>query len=164
MNYEFIYNGEVKTVDLKDNRIATFPEGNKAIEIDVSPEGRLYLKNGGKTSEVHAVVSGDMTYVDIEGVLYEFTVPSQDGGTGAGGGGDMADPSKVFAPMPGKVVKVIASEGDEVEAKAQLIIVEAMKMEHICIAKAKGKVTAVNFKEGDQVDTESPLIELELVE
>ncbi|MCK5127100.1 MAG: acetyl-CoA carboxylase biotin carboxyl carrier protein subunit [candidate division Zixibacteria bacterium] len=164
MIYEFVHNGELKTVDLKDNRIATFPDVNKAVEIDCSPDGRFYLHNGDARSEVHAVVSGDTIFVDINSVLYEFTIPSQDGGKGTSGGGDMADPSKVYAPMPGKVVKVIAVEGDEVEAKAQLIIVEAMKMEHICIAKAKGKVTAVNFKEGDQVDTETPLIELELAE
>ena len=164
MNFEFIHNGEVKTVDLKDNRIATFPGGNKAIEIDRTPDGRLFLKNGSGSKEIHAVVSGKTTYVDIDGALYEFTTPSQDGGTGAGSSGDLADPSKVFAPMPGKVVKVMVKVGDEVAEKAPLIIVEAMKMEHICIAKAKGKVTAVNFAEGAQVDTETPLIELELAE
>ncbi|MEZ5359041.1 MAG: biotin/lipoyl-containing protein [Candidatus Zixiibacteriota bacterium] len=164
MNFEFIHNGELKTVDLKDNRIATFPDGNKTIEIDRTPDGRYFMKTGEGTTEVFVVSNGKTTFVDVNSVLYEFTQPTQDGAAGGGGAGDLSDPSKVFAPMPGKVVKVMVSVGDEVAEKAQLIIVEAMKMEHVCIAKANGKVTAVNFAEGDQVDTETPLIELELAE
>lgn len=164
MNFEFIYNGELKTVDLKDNRIATFEGGNTAIEIDRTPDGRYFMATGEGKTELFVATDGKMTYVDVNSVLYEFTQPSQDGAAGVGAGGDMADPSKVFAPMPGKVVKVMVSEGDEVEEKAQLIIVEAMKMEHVCVAKTKGKVAAVNFAAGDQVDTETPLIELELTE
>jgi biotin carboxyl carrier protein len=36
----------------------------------------------------------------------------------------------VNAPMPGKVVRLLVSEGDEVEAGAGLVVVEAMKMQN----------------------------------
>jgi len=164
MNYEFLYNGEKKAVDLKDNRIASFGEGSSPVEMDYTPDGRIFLRRGGRVKEVFAVTNGDKTYVDIDGTLFEFAVPSDEVGAGGAGGGLDADLSKVFAPMPGKVVKVMVAAGDAVEPKKHLVIVEAMKMEHIVVAKAAGTVKAVNFAVGDQVDTETPIVELELAE
>jgi biotin carboxyl carrier protein len=164
MNYEFIYNGETRTVELKDNRIATCGEGSTPIEMDYTPDGRILLRRDGETKEVFAVSNGEKTYVDIDGTLFEFSVPSDEVGAGGGAGGIEADPSTVFAPMPGKVVKLMVAEGDPVEPKKHLVIVEAMKMEHIVVAKAAGKVKAVNFAVGDQVDTDTPIIELDLDE
>lgn len=47
----------------------------------------------------------------------------------------------VTAPMPGRVVKVLVANGQEVEAGATLVILEAMKMEHVVSAPCKGYVT-----------------------
>jgi biotin carboxyl carrier protein len=164
MNFEFVYNGETKTIELKDNRIATFPDSSASIEIDYSPDGRLFLKCEGRTKELHAVSNGEKTFVDIEGVLFEFVTPSDDAGGAGGGAGVDTDPSQVFAPMPGKIVKMMVSVGDAVEPKQHLVIVEAMKMEHIVMARAKGTVRSVNFAPGDQADTDTPIIELDLAE
>lgn len=164
MNYEFIYNGEVKLVELKDNRIASFGEDSSPVEMDYTPDGRIFLRRDGRVKEVFAVSNGDKTFVDIDGTLFEFAIPSDEVGAKEAGGGLDADPSKVFAPMPGKVVKIMVSVGDAVEPKKHLVIVEAMKMEHIVVAKAAGKVKAVNFAVGNQVDTDTPLVELELAE
>lgn len=162
MIYEFIYDDEIKSVELKDGK-AVLHDSQNSIDINYTPDGRIFVNNAGASKEVFAVTSGDKTFVDIDGTIFEFAIPSEENGIGGAGGG-LSDPTKVFAPMPGKVVKVSVKVGDEVEKKDQLIIVEAMKMEHICIAKAKAKVSAVNFSTGDQVDTDTPLIELELVE
>ncbi len=164
MNFEFVYDGETKTVDLKENRFATFGDDKAPVEIESTPDGRIFLRNGGIIKEIHAVSNGDKTFVDIDGTLFEFTIPSDDVGAGGGAGGLETDPSKVFAPMPGKVVKVMVAEGDPVEPKKHLVIVEAMKMEHIVVSKGTGKVKAVNFAVGDQVDTDTPIVELELDE
>jgi len=164
MNYDFLYNGEKKTVELKDNRIVSFGEGSTPLEMDYTPDGRIFLRRDGLVKEVFAVSNGDKTFVDIDGTLFEFVIPSDEVGAGEAGGGLETDPSKVFAPMPGKVVKVMVAEGDAVEPKKHLIIVEAMKMEHIVVAKAAGTVKVVNFAVGDQVDTDTPLVELELSE
>ena len=164
MNYEFLYNGEKKMVELKDNRIATFGQGSSPVEMDYTPDGRIFIRRDGFVKEVYAVSNGDKTFVDIDGTLFEFVTPSDEVGAGETGGGIDADPSKVFAPMPGKVVKVMVAEGDAVEPKKHLVIVEAMKMEHIIVAKAAGTVNAVNVAVGDQVDTDTPLVELELSE
>jgi biotin carboxyl carrier protein len=160
MIYEFFYNGETRTVELKDNRLAVVAGRSEPIEIDYTPDRRLFLRLGNQVKEVHAVTNGDKTYVDIDGILYEFAKPSDQ--IAGGAGAHAVDPSKVFAPMPGKVVKLMVGVGDAVEPKKHLVIVEAMKMEHIIVAHGTGSVKAVNFAVGDQVDTETPIIELEL--
>ena len=71
--------------------------------------------------------------------------------------------SEICAPMPGKILKIYVKEGDTVEVKQNLIIVEAMKMENSIHSSIKGKVKKVNFKEGDIVDTGQPIIELEKI-
>ncbi len=162
MNYEFVYKGEVKTVELKDNRLVSFGDGAVPIEVEYTPDGRIFVKNGVVVKEIYAAVDGDRTFVDIDGVLFEFTRPSQDAAAAGDVGGDMADPSKIFAPMPGKIVKLLVKIGDTVEPKQHLVIVEAMKMENIIVAKARARVKAINYTVGDQVDTDHPIVELEL--
>jgi acetyl/propionyl-CoA carboxylase alpha subunit len=60
----------------------------------------------------------------------------------------------LVAPMPGKVVKVLASVGQEVAAGAALVVLEAMKMEHTVRAHAAGIVRDLHVAVGDQVDTD----------
>ena len=109
------------------------------------------------------VKNKDVYYIDVDSVLLEAREPSAEGF--AGGAGDQAAvKDKIFAPMPGKIVKIMVAVGDEVDIKQPMVIVEAMKMENQVNAKAKGKVKAVNFAVGDQVDTETPIIELDIEE
>jgi biotin carboxyl carrier protein len=58
----------------------------------------------------------------------------------------------LVAPMPGKVVKILVAEGQEVAANAPLVVLEAMKMEHTVRAIAGGTVRAIHVAVGDQVD------------
>ncbi len=58
---------------------------------------------------------------------------------------------QVLAPMPGKVVKVLVSPGDEVKARQGLIVVEAMKMENELRSPKDGRVREVTVTEGMSV-------------
>ena len=53
--------------------------------------------------------------------------------------------------MPGKVVAVHVEDGEKVKAGQSLMVLEAMKMEHVIAAPADGVVAAVRFAAGDQV-------------
>ena len=66
--------------------------------------------------------------------------------------GEGAVPGSLTAPMPGKVVRVLVTEGQEVAANAPLVVLEAMKMEHTVRAAAAGTVRAIHVAVGDQVD------------
>lgn len=61
-------------------------------------------------------------------------------------------PVKVTAPMPGKIVKVLVSPGDEVVSRQGLVVVEAMKMENELRAPRRGRVASVHVQEGALVE------------
>ncbi|MFP5391484.1 MAG: acetyl/propionyl/methylcrotonyl-CoA carboxylase subunit alpha [Gammaproteobacteria bacterium] len=65
------------------------------------------------------------------------------------------------APMPGKVVAVLASKGQQVKKGDALVIMEAMKMEHTIAAPADGQVEDVLYQVGDQVADGAPLLAFE---
>jgi 3-methylcrotonyl-CoA carboxylase alpha subunit len=69
--------------------------------------------------------------------------------------------SSVLAPMPGKVVALLAEAGGRVERDAPLLIVEAMKMEHTVRAPRAGLLRAYLVGVGDQVAMAEQLMDFE---
>jgi 3-methylcrotonyl-CoA carboxylase alpha subunit len=62
------------------------------------------------------------------------------------------------APMPGKIIDVLVTNGQTVTKGTPLIIMEAMKMEHTVVAIEDGRVEQVLFNVGDQVSEGSLLV------
>lgn len=56
------------------------------------------------------------------------------------------------APMPGLVVKILVSAGQEVTKDDNLLVLEAMKMENIIRSPGDGKVKSCPVKPGDSVE------------
>ena len=65
------------------------------------------------------------------------------------------------APVNGRVVSVLVKAGDIVTAGAPVIVLEAMKMQHVHAAPVSGKLTVLNAAEGDQVTTGFVVAEIE---
>ncbi|PHY06206.1 MAG: 3-methylcrotonyl-CoA carboxylase [Alcaligenaceae bacterium] len=65
------------------------------------------------------------------------------------------------APMPGKVIAVHVSPGDQVKRGQALLVMEAMKMEHTIAAPTDSVVKALLYAVGDQVSEGAALITLE---
>lgn len=74
------------------------------------------------------------------------------GGAQAGG---------LTAPMPGKVVALLAQVGQKVEKGTPLLILEAMKMEHTITAPAAGTVKSFCYAAGEQVGDGAALVEFD---
>jgi acetyl/propionyl-CoA carboxylase alpha subunit len=72
-----------------------------------------------------------------------------------------AQSAHVKAPMPGKIVKVLVSEGDLVEAGHGVVILEAMKMENEIRTTVAGTIKAIKVRETDAVEKNAILIEIE---
>jgi acetyl/propionyl-CoA carboxylase alpha subunit len=72
-----------------------------------------------------------------------------------------AEQSVVKAPMPGVVVRVLATEGDRVEPRQPLVLLEAMKMETPLVSPYAAIVRRVLVSEGDRVAGGAVLVELE---
>jgi len=84
-------------------------------------------------------------------------VEAVENGKAAGGRG----PSRIEAPIPGKVVSIKVAVGDEVEPGQSLVILEAMKMENELTAEQAGRVSAVHVEAGQTVDHGTPLVDLD---
>jgi biotin carboxyl carrier protein len=68
---------------------------------------------------------------------------------------------KITAPMPGKVVRILATAGTEVEAGQGVLVIEAMKMQNELKSPKKGIVKKLNVAEGAAVEAGQTLAEVE---
>jgi biotin carboxyl carrier protein len=68
---------------------------------------------------------------------------------------------KIAAPMPGKVVRILAAAGTEVEAGQAVLVIEAMKMQNELKSPKQGRVRKINVAEGAAVEAGQVLAEIE---
>ena len=62
--------------------------------------------------------------------------------------------------MPGTVIRVLVAEGDSVQPRQPLVVLEAMKMETPLVSPYEGVVRSVHVSVGDQVAGGTLLVEL----
>ena len=79
----------------------------------------------------------------------------------AGSAAAHVGPHEVRAPIPGRVVSVGVSEGDEVKAGQPLVVLEAMKMENQICAEGPGRVERVMVAPGATVESGQVLVVVE---
>jgi biotin carboxyl carrier protein len=116
-------------------------------------DGRSYEVGVLKRDGVYAVVlSGEAVEVRLQDASRSATGVSRPGGDG---------PASVVAPMPGRIVRVLARPGQEVKAGAGLVVMEAMKMENELRAPGPGRVTAIRVEAGQAVEKGEVLLEFE---
>ncbi len=72
-----------------------------------------------------------------------------------------AGESSLRAPMPGRIVKLMAASGGKVSRGAPLLAMEAMKMEHVITAPADGTVKAFPHGLSEQVEAGALLVDFE---
>jgi biotin carboxyl carrier protein len=66
--------------------------------------------------------------------------------------------SELKAPMPGMVLKVLVSEGEEVKKGSNLLILEAMKMENVIKSPADGVIKTIKVSPADKVEKNQVMI------
>ena len=69
-------------------------------------------------------------------------------------------PQEVTAPMPGKIVKLLVQESEEVASGQGLLVMEAMKMQNEMRAPRAGRVERIFISEGAGVEMGVPLLRL----
>ena len=67
----------------------------------------------------------------------------------------------ISTPMPGRVVKIPVTEGEQVSKGATLIVISAMKMESEYKSPVDGTIRKIHVAEGDNIAANQPLIEIE---
>lgn len=75
--------------------------------------------------------------------------------------GQPAGEKGVPSPLPGTVIEVMVSPGDQVQAGDPLLVVEAMKMKNLIRAPHAGTIASVHVITGQSVKHRQPLVEFE---
>ena len=138
--------------------------GGKTLEVDVlqlSEEAfSLILEGRSHDVSVSPNAGGFQVVVDGESFQVGLVDPRRDGPS-ASGRTEAAGPVAVSAPMPGKVVRILTAEGEEVRQGQGLVVVEAMKMQNELGAPKSGRIRAVRVTEGQAVNAGEPLVLVE---
>lgn len=132
------------------------------VDIVYGQNGVLSLLLGGKSYEVKQETVGAETNVVVGHERFNASVRDprsfrSRSRVGAAEQGVM----KIKAPMPGKVVRVLAGVGTQVELGQSVIVIEAMKMQNELKAPKNGVVKKINVEEGAAVDAGQALAEVE---
>ncbi len=117
----------------------------------------LRIELSGMRLPATVIAAGERRHVFLHGRAWQLARvdPLYHAGEGVGESGGLA------APMPGKVISLIAQPGSEVAQGAPLLILEAMKMEHTIAAPARGTLKAFRFGVGDSVEEGAELVDFE---
>ena len=121
----------------------------------------LHFTSGGVLGSATFVREGGNLWFSLNGVTSHVRDLSHMAVMKAGAAGS---DGKLRASMNGRVVSVLAKAGDIVAAGAPVIVLEAMKMQHVHAAPVSGKLTALNAAEGDQVTTGFVVAEIEVAQ
>jgi biotin carboxyl carrier protein len=118
---------------------------------------------GAASRQVRCMTTGrnGRTAVHLEDVVVDAVINGRRIGAEASGAPGMSGASRLTAPMPGKVVRVLVAPGDEVEARQTLVVVEAMKMENELTAPRAGTVTEVPVAEGMSIEAGRLLVAID---
>lgn len=114
----------------------------------------------GEEFEVELEQDGEMWKATVEGKTFEIQVP--DAGPAPkqrrASGGKSKKSGKVTANIPGKVVTVEVTVGQQVEEGQVVMILEAMKMQNEIQAPVSGTVTEIHCEEGQSIEANVPLL------
>jgi len=120
-------------------------------------DGRLHAQFGGRHIHAVVVVAGERRHVFFAGRSWPLSLVDT---LHVGGEGEDSE-GGLRAPMPGKVVALVAQTGVTVEKGSPLLVLEAMKMEHTITAPRRGVVKAFRVAAGDQVADGAELVDFE---
>jgi pyruvate carboxylase len=127
----------------------------------------------GKTLIIKFLTVGDphpdgtrLVFFELNGQPREVLVQDK-ALAGEGGKGrpkaDTTDPLQVAAPMPGVVVSVVVTAGEQAARGQKLLTMEAMKMETTLYAEHGGRIAELLVKPGTQVEAGDLLVRFEEV-
>uniref|UniRef100_A0A665V8E9 Methylcrotonoyl-CoA carboxylase subunit alpha, mitochondrial n=1 Tax=Echeneis naucrates TaxID=173247 RepID=A0A665V8E9_ECHNA len=170
-NIEFNRN---MTLQLGDKSKYHVQKQREKIRPDQEEGGRVYHVTGeieveGGASFLHCSVNGMKSrpkLVILDNTVHLFStegssqvsvpVPKYLAGVSSSGAQGGA-----VAPMTGTIEKVLVKAGDKVTAGDPLMVMIAMKMEHMIRTPKSGVIKKVFFREGSQASRHAPLVELE---
>ncbi|MEX2273647.1 MAG: biotin/lipoyl-containing protein [Vicinamibacterales bacterium] len=166
MTFEIEAGGRVHkvAVDVAPDAPATFTItiDGEPLTVDVRPtaEGYSLLVDG---RVIDAAVTDGISRGDLVVHLPSVSVPvSIDANRRRGRAARHAEgEQRIVAPMPGRVLRVLVSQGDSVEVRQPVVVIEAMKMENELRATKAGTIKEVAVEPGASVEAGRLLVVIE---
>jgi len=125
----------------------------------LAPDGALTADFDGHRLKGVFVRSGQEIFVYLGADLaHRFVLAGPAVGVARGA----EPPARLTAPMPGRIAALLVKPGDRVEANQPVLVLEAMKMEHLLTAPRSGIVNEFMFKLGSQVAEGAELVTFEI--
>jgi acetyl-CoA/propionyl-CoA carboxylase, biotin carboxylase, biotin carboxyl carrier protein len=120
-----------------------------------SDDGAVVVTVGGTSGRIFASIKPDHVEISRDGAVMSFDVVKGDHSAES----DAASNPVLSSPMPGTVVSLHAANGQSVDVDAPVVVVEAMKMEHV-VRSTVGGVLALHVAVGDTVARGQVLAEI----
>lgn len=160
MTYTFKVNNEAYKIILNREKNQLYAEiDGQTYPVEYSRiDDYLYsILIDGKSTTLAVLKKGKHIQVFRNGVLTQLEYVSE---REILKGGAVSSGLEISSPMPSRVVKILKSEGDQVELDEGVIVVEAMKMESELKAPSAGKIKEIRVGEGDAVEAGTILVVL----
>ena len=116
--------------------------------------GQLKVEVSGTSHLAHVTKVGDDWWIHMDGRIHVVRMhePGSSEAESAQGG--------MSAPMPGTILEILVKQGQRVREGQDLVVMEAMKMEHRIQAPRAGEITRLHYSVGDRVDMGATLVEI----
>jgi len=155
MLYDITIDGKKYRLDLNraDGRWSCRLDGRE-FEIDaiLTRPDVLSLRIGDRAYEVKSERVANDLHLWVGSTCFAVEVRDPRSLRGRTRAGDDHGPRKITAPMPGKVVRLLVHEGDEVEPGSGVAVVEAMKMQNEIKSPKKGTIQKILVSKGAAVN------------
>jgi biotin carboxyl carrier protein len=158
MKYGILINGVRRSVEFtpfpdESSRIAVVIDG-RTVEADAVKisTGVYSILLDGRSLEVTVEETAEGLRVCAADCEFRVEIADSSWRSKRGGGIELEGRQPVSAPMPGKIVSVLITSGQNVEAGRELFVIEAMKMQNGIRSPKSGSVERLLVKEGQTVN------------
>jgi biotin carboxyl carrier protein len=162
MTFDVEINGRLRTISIEHagaGRYRVIVDGHPRVidAVRVGSFGLSLLLDGdaGSSRDIQVApgsVRGELL-IGVDGKSVSAVINGRRTGRATSEGGSRADGEQtIVAPMPGRIVRLLVSRGDEVAARQPVIVVEAMKMENELRSPKTGRVKDISVDAGDSVE------------
>lgn len=163
MNISFLHEDtefKLKIRELRENSMQVNLNGKTyEVSIDVISQDEFLMKINGRVFDAIVVANSNSYTVCLNGK--DILIEKKSALQLLGGKNASIQKKEVKTSMPGRIVKLLLEEGNEVEEGQTVLILEAMKMQNEIKAPQPGKIAYVHPKAGDSVEANSLLFVIE---
>ncbi|MGA8596783.1 MAG: biotin/lipoyl-containing protein [Bryobacteraceae bacterium] len=147
--------------DLVEYELSGASKRNGTLSIREASPSVFSILEGHRSFTIRVARQDDWLEAWVNGRRLRFRISDPRNRARAGRSLLASGPRELRALMPGKVVKLLVKEGDEVSAGTGLIVVEAMKMQNEMKSPKDGRVGRIHVGEGSAVGAGEALLVIE---